>query len=223
MRTDAFVGRRSVLRSIGGTALTGLSATALNMAMPALARAKVPGVDDKTIRIGLTVGLTGPITFASRQFSGYMGKYLAGVNASGGINGRALQIITYDDGGKGDVALQNAQRLLLQDDVLGLTTVGSPTTAGILDFLTRQNVPLLFPGSLQHRAHQSGSAEYLRALPALGRANPSVGTLGFRGKGGRERGCHPGKPAQLRACRGRGDEDDHGAWRVHPGHPSTPR
>jgi ABC-type branched-subunit amino acid transport system substrate-binding protein len=105
------------------------------------------GVSKTAIKLGLTGGITGPIAFASRQFSGYMQKYFESLNDRGGINGRKIELTVIDDGGKGDIALQNAQRLIQQDQVFAMTTIGTATTAGILDFLTKQGVPLLFPGA----------------------------------------------------------------------------
>jgi len=118
----------------------------LASAAPAHAQSE-PGVTATSIKLGMSAGITGPIAFASRQFSSYMQKYFDKVNAAGGVNGRKIELVVIDDGGKGDVALQNAQRLLQQERVFAITTIGTATTAGILDYLTRQNVPLLFPGA----------------------------------------------------------------------------
>jgi branched-chain amino acid transport system substrate-binding protein len=119
------------------------------LARPALSQGIGPdvGINKTSIKIGLSGGITGPIAFASRQFSGYMQKQFERINAGGGVNGRRIELTILDDGGKGDVALQNAQRLLQQQQVFAMTTIGTATTAGILDFLTKQNVPLLFPGA----------------------------------------------------------------------------
>lgn len=74
----------SGVRSAGLVALPGLGLSTI--AAPALSQAAGPdvGVGQNTIKIGLTGGITGPIAFASRQFSGYMQKYFDGVNAAGG-------------------------------------------------------------------------------------------------------------------------------------------
>jgi branched-chain amino acid transport system substrate-binding protein len=113
----------------------------------AFAQSSEAGVTSTSIKLGMSAGITGPIAFASRQFSSYMQKYFDKINEEGGVNGRKIELTVIDDGGKGDVALQNAQRLLQQEKVFAMTTVGTATTAGILDYLTKQNVPLLFPGA----------------------------------------------------------------------------
>ena len=139
------IDRRQVTRNL---ALIGLS-TALSSgyAAKAFAQAADPGISSTSIKLGMSAGITGPIAFASRQFSSYMQKYFDMINAQGGVNGRKIELTVIDDGGKGDVALQNAQRLLQQDKVFAMSTIGTATTAGILEYLTKQNVPLLFPGA----------------------------------------------------------------------------
>jgi branched-chain amino acid transport system substrate-binding protein len=145
------IDRRQILvgtRNAGALVLSGGLMSSV-LARPALSQAGGSdiGVSKTAIKIGLSGGITGPISFASRQFSSYMQRQFERLNAAGGINGRQLQLVILDDGGKGDVALQNAQRLLQQEQVFAMTTIGTATTAGILEFLTKQNVPLLFPGA----------------------------------------------------------------------------
>jgi branched-chain amino acid transport system substrate-binding protein len=144
------IDRRQLLLGARAAGLIVVPALGLDMvSAPALSQSAGPdvGVSQNAIKIGLTGGLTGPIAFASRQFSGYMQKFFERLNAAGGINGRKIELTIIDDGGKGDVALQNAQRLLQQEQVFAMTTVGTATTAGILEYLTQQGVPLLFPGA----------------------------------------------------------------------------
>lgn len=149
--TERTINRRQVLAGAKHAGVIGLAGglTASLLARPALSQGAGPdvGISKTAIKIGLSGGITGAIAFASRQFSGYMQKQFERINSQGGVNGRKLELVILDDGGKGDVALQNAQRLLQQDQVFAMTTVGTATTAGILEFLTRQNVPLLVPGA----------------------------------------------------------------------------
>lgn len=145
------IGRRRVLVGAGSAGALALTGGLLNtiVSRPAFSQGTGSdvGVSKTTIKIGLSGGITGAIAFASRQFSGYMESYFKKVNAQGGIHGRKLELIVLDDGGKGDIALQNAQRLLQQEQVFVMTTIGTATTAGILGYLTDQKVPLLFPGA----------------------------------------------------------------------------
>jgi ABC-type branched-subunit amino acid transport system substrate-binding protein len=143
--------RRQLLEGAGKLSAYALSGGALLRAgmAPAIGQNSGPeaGVSKSTIKIGMTAGITGAIAFASRQFSGYMHKYFDSVNSRGGIHGRKIELTVLDDGGKGNVALQNAQRLIQQEQVFAMTTIGTATTAGILEYLTQQKVPLLFPAA----------------------------------------------------------------------------
>jgi ABC-type branched-subunit amino acid transport system substrate-binding protein len=148
---DKHLDRRQLLvhtRNIGAFAMSGAVASSV-LAKPALAQATGPdvGISKTAIKVGISAGTTGPIAFASRQFTTYMRRYFEKVNEGGGVHGRKMELFVLDDGGKGDVALQNAQRLLQQEQVFVMSTIGTATTAGILEHLTRQNVPLLFPGA----------------------------------------------------------------------------
>lgn len=142
--------RRKVLASLAKAGIFAGSGTLLNVALTGGVRAQgkagqTDGVTADTIKVGMTAGISGPIAFASQQFAGCMQRYFEKVNKAGGVNGRKLQLMVLDDGGKGDVALRNAQRFVQQEKVFAITTIGTPTTAAIIDYLTKQGVPLLFP------------------------------------------------------------------------------
>lgn len=107
----------------------------------------VPGVTDSSIKIGMTASITGAFPLAGEQFSGWYERTVDQINAAGGINGRTIELTILDDGSEGDVALSNAQRLVRDDEVFAMTTVGTATTAGILPFLESEGVPLLFPAA----------------------------------------------------------------------------
>lgn len=140
--------RRRLLVNLGKAGVLVGAGTVFNITPFASARAQsgaADGVSSDTIKIGMTAGISGPIAFGSQQFAGYMQRYFDKVNAAGGVNGRKLQLTVLDDGGKGDVALRNAQRFVQEDKTFAVTSIGTPTAAAIIDYLTKQNVPFLFP------------------------------------------------------------------------------
>ncbi|MDE2167593.1 MAG: ABC transporter substrate-binding protein [Alphaproteobacteria bacterium] len=144
--------RRDVVSGLAGIgALASSGALLRGVLAPAVARAEATasdvGVTAESIKIGMTAGITGAISFASQQFSGFMQRLFDHINTAGGVNRRKLRLVILDDGGKGDVALQNAQRLLEQEKVFAVTTIGTATAAGILEYLRQRNVPLLFPAA----------------------------------------------------------------------------
>ena len=146
--------RRRLLATLGSAGVFAGSGLLLNGTLVAAANAQaasggpvVDGVSADTIKIGMSAGISGPIAFGCQQFAGFMQRYFNKVNAAGGVHGRKLQLTVLDDGGRGDVALRNARRLVQEDKVFAMTSIGTPTTAAILDYLTKQNVPLLFPAA----------------------------------------------------------------------------
>ncbi|MEZ5657130.1 MAG: ABC transporter substrate-binding protein [Burkholderiaceae bacterium] len=97
-------------RRLGRLALAG-TAIALAGALPFAAQAADP------VRIGFNAPLTG---FAAADGkSALNGAELAveQINAGGGINGRPVQLVVYDDGAKADQGVQLANKLISQDGV----------------------------------------------------------------------------------------------------------
>lgn len=79
------------------------------------------------IRIGSFLSASGPAAFLGDPEKKVLALYVDKINAAGGINGRPLELIVYDDGGRADKALSFAKRLLSNDRVDVI--VGGSTTA----------------------------------------------------------------------------------------------
>jgi branched-chain amino acid transport system substrate-binding protein len=122
----------------------GVLAAAL-AAAPALAQKKYdPGASDTEIKIGHTNPYSGP---ASSY--GTIGRTIAAywkmVNDRGGINGRKITFITYDDGYAPPKTMEQARRLVEQDQVLFLfQTLGTPPNSAIHKYMNQKQVPQLF-------------------------------------------------------------------------------
>lgn len=96
------------------------------------------------ILIGQSAGMTGGQADYAKDVQMGIQAAFAHTNASGGIQGRALQLVTADDGGKRDAVLANTRKLVENDNVLALIgyTSGAGTEAS-LEFITQAGVPLL--------------------------------------------------------------------------------
>ncbi len=110
------------------------------------ARAKEygPGVTDTEIKIGNTMPYSGP---ASSY--GTIGKaeaaYFRMVNEQGGVNGRKINFLSYDDGYTPPKTVEQTRRLVEQDGVLlMLNPLGTPTNSAIHHYLNQKKVPQLF-------------------------------------------------------------------------------
>ncbi len=128
--------------------LATLSAAALALALTggsALAQKKYDtGATDTEIKIGHTIAYSGP---ASAY--GVIGKaeaaYFNKINSEGGINGRKINFISYDDGYSPPKTVEQIRKLVESDEVLfTFNTLGTPTNTAIQGYLNKKGVPQLF-------------------------------------------------------------------------------
>src|SRR4051812_30236755 len=121
------------------------AATLVAVASPALAQKKYdPGASDTEIKIGNTNPYSGP---ASAY--GLIGKtidaYFKKVNAEGGINGRKVNFISYDDGYSPPKAVEQVRKLVESDEVLLVfQPLGTPSNTAIQKYMNSKKVPQLF-------------------------------------------------------------------------------
>ena len=106
-------------------------AVSLGLAAPAMAQKKYdPGVSDKEIRIGNTNPYSGPAS-AYGTIGKSIAAYFKMVNDQGGINGRKVTFISYDDSYSPPKTVEMARKLVEQDEVLFVfQTLGTGTWAG---------------------------------------------------------------------------------------------
>jgi branched-chain amino acid transport system substrate-binding protein len=102
------------------------------------------GATDTEIKIGNIMPYSGP---ASAY--GVIGKtedaYFKKINAEGGINGRKINFISYDDGYSPPKAVEQARKLVESDEVLLLfNPLGTPSNSAIQKYLNTKKVPQLF-------------------------------------------------------------------------------
>ncbi|MBR0750627.1 ABC transporter substrate-binding protein [Bradyrhizobium jicamae] len=106
-----------------------------------------PGADDKTIRIGTTAPLSGPVS-AFAQIAKSAEAYFRKVNEEGGVNGRRIQMIIADDAYSPPKTVEQTRRLVESDEVLLIFGgVGTPTNSAVHKYLNDKKVPQLFLGS----------------------------------------------------------------------------
>jgi branched-chain amino acid transport system substrate-binding protein len=103
-----------------------------------------PGVTDKEIKLGHTNPYSGP---ASAY--GVIGKGIAAywqmVNDNGGINGRKIDFITYDDGYQPPKTVEMVRKLVEDDKVFAVfQLLGTPTNTVVQKYLNQKKVPQLF-------------------------------------------------------------------------------
>jgi len=102
------------------------------------------GATDTEIKIGNIMPYSGP---ASAY--GVIGKteqaYFNKINAAGGINGRKINFISYDDGYSPPKAVEQARKLVESDEVLLIfNSLGTPSNSAIHKYMNAKKVPQLF-------------------------------------------------------------------------------
>jgi branched-chain amino acid transport system substrate-binding protein len=118
---------------------------ALAVAGPALAQKKYgPGASDTEIKIGNTNPYSGPAS-AYGTIGKTIEAYFKKVNAEGGINGRKINFISYDDAYSPPKAVEQVRKLVESDEVLLLfQTLGTPSNTAIQKYMNSKKVPQLF-------------------------------------------------------------------------------
>ena len=112
---------------------------------PSFAQKKYdPGASDTEIKIGNIMPYSGP---ASAY--GVIGKteeaYFKKINAEGGINGRKINFISYDDAYSPPKTVEQARKLVESDEVLLVfNPLGTPPNTAIQKYLNSKKVPQLF-------------------------------------------------------------------------------
>jgi len=106
-----------------------------------------PGASDTEIKVGNIIPYSGPASaygMVGRTIAAYFDK----VNADGGINGRKVTFISYDDGYSPPKTLEQARRLVESDEVLLIfQSLGTAGNTAIRGYMNGKKVPQLFIAS----------------------------------------------------------------------------
>ncbi|MEJ2639008.1 MAG: ABC transporter substrate-binding protein [Desulfosarcinaceae bacterium] len=102
------------------------------------------GISDTEILIGASLALSGHAGYLGTETLHGAMAYIEHINAAGGIHGRKLRVIAYDDGYDPPRCVYNTQRLIIDDQVFALFCyVGTPTTVKILPLVAEARIPLV--------------------------------------------------------------------------------
>ena len=130
------------------TALAAAAIGTIGLARPHLARAAdTTGITATEIKVGNTAAYSGPAsvygTIARSQAA-----YFRMINEAGGIAGRKITFITYDDGYSPPKTVEQVRRLVEQDRVACLfQTLGTAANSAIVRYMNQRRVPHLFVGT----------------------------------------------------------------------------
>ena len=102
-----------------------------------------PGASDAEIRIGNTNPYSGPAS-AYGTIGKTIAAYFKMINDEGGINGRKINFISYDDAYSPPKTVEMVRKLVEQDNVLFVfQTLGTPSNTAIHKYMNMKKVPQL--------------------------------------------------------------------------------
>uniref|UniRef100_E6VM97 Extracellular ligand-binding receptor n=1 Tax=Rhodopseudomonas palustris (strain DX-1) TaxID=652103 RepID=E6VM97_RHOPX len=131
-----------VLRSVavGATALALSSFSLMHTALAA-----------STIKLGSVLSITGPASFLGDPEDKTLKMYVDKLNAAGGVDGKKIELVVYDDGGDANKARTFATRLVEDDKVvamIGGSTTG--TTMAMIPVFEEAQIPFIsFAGAVE--------------------------------------------------------------------------
>lgn len=131
--------RRHLIKGAAATSAT------LLLGKPAIAKGKTEGKTE--IVIGNIDAYSGPAAVYS-SIGRTPGGYFKMINEQGGINGRMIKYITYDDAYSPAKTVEQARKLVEGDEIDVLfSPLGAPTNAAIMKYMNQKKIPHLFIAS----------------------------------------------------------------------------
>ena len=123
-----------------------MSAVALTVTFTAASVSADPGVDADKIVLGQSAAFEGPAkALGTGMREGILAAFKE-VNDNGGVNGRRLDVVGYDDGYEPTKAIKNTNKLINEDQVFALIgEVGTPTSKAVQPIATEAGVPFIGP------------------------------------------------------------------------------
>ena len=114
------------------------------LATPSLAQKQYDtGAGDTEIKVGQTIPLSGPAS-AYGSIGKVQAAYIHMINEQGGINGRKIDLIQYDDAYNPPKTVEQVRKLVEGDEVLTtFQIIGTPSNAAVQKYLNEKKVPQL--------------------------------------------------------------------------------
>ncbi len=133
--------RRHFLHRVGHGATTlGVAGWAMH------AWAADEGVTARSITIGNSTALSGPLGNAGQDHIKSIQAAFAQINKAGGIHGRELRIVTQDDGYQAPRTVENIRKMIDQGSALAfMSIIGTPNNGAILPMTEKAGIPVLGP------------------------------------------------------------------------------
>jgi branched-chain amino acid transport system substrate-binding protein len=123
------------------------------------------GITDKEVKIGMVNAQSGPSAGLGQELKKGSMAYIDKINKKGGVNGRKIEIVTYDDQYEPKNTAEQVTKAIEQDKVFALFDfVGTPTGAAAVPIIGKNNVPLvgMFTGAQAFRTPVNKNIFHIR-------------------------------------------------------------
>lgn len=105
----------------------------------------VQGVTDTTITVGNTAATSGVFAAVGVPFNAGIQAYFHKINEAGGVAGRTLEFVTYDDTFDATAGLNYTKQLVEEDNIFALVGhFGTPTVGATLSYIQETGVPMVY-------------------------------------------------------------------------------
>src|ERR1041384_8506800 len=132
--------RKSIFHLVTGTTV----AVALSASSAYAQKKYDPGASDTEIKVGQTVPFSGAYSVYA-NIGKTQAAYMKMINEQGGINGRKINLIQYDDAYSPPKTVEQVRKLVESDEVLLMfQLLGTPSNAAVQKYLNAKKVPQLF-------------------------------------------------------------------------------
>jgi len=151
-----------------------LAATAVALSFTsAIAQKKYDtGASDTEIKIGQAAPFSGPAS-AFATIAKVEAAYIKMINDRGGVNGRKINLIQYDDAYSPPKTVEQVRKLVESDEVLAtFQVIGTPTNTAVQKYLNAKKVPQLLASSGADRFSDPANFPWTIGFP------PSIKTEG---------------------------------------------
>jgi ABC-type branched-subunit amino acid transport system substrate-binding protein len=104
------------------------------------------GITKNKIILGQSTAMTGGASSLGKPFHDGARAYFEYINSLGGVHGRKIELVTYDDKYEPSLAVENSLKLIKEDKVFALFgEMGTPTSKAVLEVINKYKVPYLTP------------------------------------------------------------------------------
>jgi branched-chain amino acid transport system substrate-binding protein len=136
--------RNGVFRWLTAAVVAAGLSTLLSISSASAQKKYDSGATDTEIKIGQTAPFSGPAS-AYASIAKTQAAYVRMINEQGGVNGRKINLIQYDDSYSPPKAVEQVRKLVESDEVLlTFQIIGTPSNAAVQKYLNAKKVPQLF-------------------------------------------------------------------------------